>query len=180
MKEEDFKDSIRVCCRHFPDGDLSKPPSVKLGNRFASPMKKDDRSKCAKIRHYTSVERGLRSRSVSPLAESSRRSVTPADPHADLNTCLSQEFTVTAGEKVGYDYTVHELPMAIDEPVSKLTSNDAQLINCASIAHTEFLEAKNKRLNKQQVVKMYSRLEDIQDVDKLVHFTQDLSCSECC
>ena len=60
--------------------------------------------------------------------------------------------------------------MAIDEPVSKLTSSDAQLINRALIACVEFLEAENKRLNKQQVVKTYFRLKDIQDDDKLVCF----------
>ena len=170
LKEEDFKESARVCCRHFPDGDPSKPRSVQLGRHFASPMKKEDRSKHAKLRHDTSVERELHNRSVTPLAESSSRSVTPADPHADLNPCFSQELTVTAGEQVQSDYTVNELPVAVDEPVSKLTSNYAQLINLALIPRIEFIEAENKRLNKQQVMKTYFRLEDIQDDDKLVRF----------
>ena len=45
-----------------------------------------------------------------------------------------------------------------------------QLINHALIAHIGFLEAESKRLNEQQVVKKYFRLEDIQDDDKLVDF----------
>ena len=39
------KESTRVCCRHFPDGDCSKEPSVTLGKRFASPKKKGPRAK---------------------------------------------------------------------------------------------------------------------------------------
>ena len=169
LKEEDFKESTRVCCRHFPDGDPNMSPSVQLGKRFAFPMKKDNRSKRAKTRHDASVERELRSRSVTPLVESSSRSVTPVDLHSDLNPCFSQGLTVTAGEQLRSDYTVHELP-AVDEPVSKLTSSDTQIINRALIARIEFLEAENKRLKEQQVVKKYFRLEDIQDDDKLVRF----------
>ena len=50
MCEEEIKPNIHVCCRHFPEGDTSKVPSLKLGKRFASPMKKGHRAKRAKVR----------------------------------------------------------------------------------------------------------------------------------
>ena len=37
--KDNIKDSSRVCSRHFPGGDTSKPPSVSYGKRFASPIK---------------------------------------------------------------------------------------------------------------------------------------------
>ena len=50
MREEEVKPHMRVCSRHFPDGDASKPPVVALGKRFCSPIKKDSRAKRAKVR----------------------------------------------------------------------------------------------------------------------------------
>ena len=41
---------MRVCSRHFSDGDASKPPVVALGKRFCSPVKKVSRAKRAKVR----------------------------------------------------------------------------------------------------------------------------------
>ena len=40
IREEVIKESTRVCCRHFPDGHCSKEPSITLGKRFASPIRK--------------------------------------------------------------------------------------------------------------------------------------------
>ena len=31
LKEEDIKPSMRVCCRHFPNGDAKKMPDMTLG-----------------------------------------------------------------------------------------------------------------------------------------------------
>lgn len=31
LSESDIKPSSRVCCRHFPDGDIKKMPSMTLG-----------------------------------------------------------------------------------------------------------------------------------------------------
>ena len=65
---EDIKESTRVCCRHFPNGNVQQAPSINVGKCFASPMKKDDRSKHSKVRHEANVVRELR-RSLTPCAE---------------------------------------------------------------------------------------------------------------
>ena len=57
LSEVDIKSNAHVCSRHFPGDDASKPPCLSLGKRFASPMKKDERGKIAKIREE---ERQLR------------------------------------------------------------------------------------------------------------------------
>ena len=62
IREEVIKESARVCCRHFPDGDCSKEPSITLGKRFASPRKKEPRVKRMRERE----ERRELSRSVTP------------------------------------------------------------------------------------------------------------------
>ena len=38
-----------VCCRHFPDGDCSKEPSITLGKRFASPQQGNHQRKAAAV-----------------------------------------------------------------------------------------------------------------------------------
>ena len=58
--------------RHFPDGDPSKLPTVTLGKRFCSPMKKGPRAKRAQRRELSV----LSDSSPSP-SPSSSRSVTP-------------------------------------------------------------------------------------------------------
>ncbi len=45
VQESDVNPSSRVCCKHFPDGDPLKTPSLALGKRFASPIKQGARSK---------------------------------------------------------------------------------------------------------------------------------------
>ena len=45
IREEVIKESTQVCCRHFPDGDCRKEPSITLGKHFASPRKKGPRGK---------------------------------------------------------------------------------------------------------------------------------------
>ena len=57
--EEEVKPHMRVCSRHFPDGDASKPPVIALGKRFCSPIKKDSRAKRAKIREERKSSSGL-------------------------------------------------------------------------------------------------------------------------
>ncbi len=34
LEESDLKPSTRVCSRHFPDGDVKKPPSTSVGKYF--------------------------------------------------------------------------------------------------------------------------------------------------
>ena len=42
LEEEQMLDHHRVCSLHFPNGDVSQVPSITLGRRFASPIKKND------------------------------------------------------------------------------------------------------------------------------------------
>ena len=42
LEEEQMLDHHRVCSLHFPNGDVSQMPSITLGRRFASPIKKSD------------------------------------------------------------------------------------------------------------------------------------------
>ena len=54
MRESDVMAHMRVCSRHFPDGDVSKPPNPTLGKILASPMKKrEPRAKRARKREET-------------------------------------------------------------------------------------------------------------------------------
>ena len=41
LQESQVKSHTRLCCRHFPGGDITKDPQTGLGKRFASPKKKD-------------------------------------------------------------------------------------------------------------------------------------------
>lgn len=73
LDESDLKPFSRVCSRHFPDGDAKKEPEVNLGERFASPKKRD----------HPRAQRANRRDSVKELAElrfkspSASRSVAP-------------------------------------------------------------------------------------------------------
>ena len=107
LRVEEVKPHMRVCSRHFPDGDASKPPVVALGKRFCSPIKKDSRAKRAKVRE----ER----RSISRLSHSSAstsRSVTPiSEQHSCTESSQLPVCNITlVGEQYQPDVTVHELP----------------------------------------------------------------------
>ena len=72
-----MKSHTRVCCRHFPGGDITKDPQTGLGKRFASPKKKDTpRAKRANRREVTKHWSSLlespagHSRSTTPLSKS--------------------------------------------------------------------------------------------------------------
>jgi len=73
LNESDLKPFSRVCSRHFPDGDAKKETKVNLGERFASPKKRD----------HPRAQRAKRRDSVKELAElrfkspSTSRSVAP-------------------------------------------------------------------------------------------------------
>ena len=74
LREEDIKPSTRICSRHFPDGDVSKSPSIALEKRFTSPIKQGPRAKRARER---AEQRILREHSMTPAAAYSSQSVTP-------------------------------------------------------------------------------------------------------
>ena len=98
--EEVIKESTRVCCRHFPDGDCSKKPSISLGKRFASPRKKGPRAK--RVRGEDRRELG---RSVTPSLSSTSKSVTPTRP---ILSPTHQLETAAIGEQFVSDYSVYE------------------------------------------------------------------------
>ena len=168
IREEVIKESTRVCCRHFPDGDCQKDPSVSLGKRFASPKKKGPRAKRMKQRD----ERRELSRSVTPSVSLSSRSVTPT-----IAPQTHQVQTATIGSPLLSDYSVHELSTDDQTEPScttpqQLSSSDTQVINRALLARIELLEAQNAQLKAetQQQVRSHFRMEDIQDDDKLFRF----------
>ena len=49
MREDEVQAHMRVCSRHFPDGNASSTPDTTLGKRLSSP-KKGPRAKRAKKR----------------------------------------------------------------------------------------------------------------------------------
>ena len=104
MTKEEVKSHMRVCSRHFPDGDASKTPSPTVGKRFSSPIKKGPRSKRAKTRE---VNKQLTNLLSSPsLSQKSSRSASPAvTPGQQHNVLMTP-----VGEQLQNEYVVHELP----------------------------------------------------------------------
>ena len=107
IREEVIKESTRVCCRRFPDGDCSKEPSITLGKRFASPRKKGPRVKRMRERK----ERRELSRSVTPSLPTTSKSVTPTSPTLSPTHQLK---IAAIGEQFVSDYFVYELPSLAD------------------------------------------------------------------
>ena len=104
MRVEEIKSHMRVCSRHFPDGDASKHPNPTLGKRLSSPIKKrEPRAKRAREREQN---RQL-SISISPTPTGSRPD-SPVQQHALLTTPV--------GEQLQSDYSVHELPSECTQP----------------------------------------------------------------
>ena len=162
IREEVIKESKRVCCRHFPDGDCQKDPSMSLGKCFASPNKKGPRAKRMKHRD----EMRELSRSVTPSVSLSPRSATPT-----IAPQTHQIQTATIGSPLLTDYSVHELstddqtePSCSTEP-QQVSSSDIQVINRALVARIELLEAQNAQLKAetQQQVRSHFRMEDVQN-----------------
>ena len=159
LREEDLKSSVRVCSRHFSDGDASKSPSVTLGKRLASPMKKGPRLQRAKTREE---QRLLKEHSMTPVSPSSSRSITPA-----IDTPSPILRSAVVGEQLQSDYLVHELP-AYSSP--QKASSESLLIDRLLLARIEMLESEVSRLQKSKNEKYYFRIEDIQHDDKLIRF----------
>lgn len=77
--------------------------------------------------------------------------------------------TAAVGEQLQTDYQIIQLPP--DD--AELTANDTAtntLVSTALMARIEYLEAEITQLTKQQQVKSYFRIEDIQSDDQLVCF----------
>ena len=143
MREEDVTKDSRVCSRHFPGGNILKPPAMTLSKRFASPIKKGERAKRARQRDET--RQLSASRTPTPC---SSRSVTPVP--ASTSSC---SVSSTPSECIP-----HQVPKSSEV-----------LVDTALLARIEALEAENTRL-KTQSKQTHFRIEDIQDNDKLIRF----------
>ena len=149
LDETKVKSCSRVCCRHFPGGDVANDPQVSLGKRFASPKKKaTPRAKRAKSRDITKqwlslVEPGPLS-SCGKSTTSASKSPTPV-PREPL-------LTAVVGEQLESSYLVHELPSDSSEPSTSsrvLTPSEDGMqvtVNRALLAQVELLESENRRL----------------------------------
>ena len=155
LDESDLKPYLRVCSRHFPDGDTKKEPEVNLGKRFTSPKKRDHpHAKRAKRRDSVKelAELRLKSPTVSP---STSRSITPT---VQISTCATESGCST--------------PATV--PAAQPPSDTEVLVNTALLARVEALEAENSRLkrdlDKCEKKRQYFRLEQVKHDDKLIRF----------
>lgn len=155
MSEDQMRPHMRVCSRHFPDGDASRDPTITLGKRFCSPAKKDPRTKRAVRRRQLSI---LSSTSPSSVSPCSSRSETPAPPSVSSHQQESDQFPSSSTSSA-------VLP---SQPQTSV------LVHTALLARIELLEAQNASLKKENI-KMRNKMahfeiEQIHNNDKLVHF----------
>ena len=93
--------SRRVCSRHFPGGDPSKEPLPTLGERFASPIRKElPRAKRAKVRETNTAFLTLRTSVILPVCSS-----TPVN----RSFSLDEPLITPTGMRSETNYDVHEL-----------------------------------------------------------------------
>ena len=155
LTEDDVNEHTRVCSRH---GDPSNTPALDLGKRFASPKKMDmDRSKRA-------VKRARRSLSITSLT------VTPSSSRASSvsaptpgSTTDEEPMSVSIGEPLLSDYSVHELPSL---------GGTSEESGTALAARVEYLEAETKHLSScigTKRIPLLFRVEQILD-DSLIKF----------
>ena len=168
MEEEDVGPHTRVCARHFPSGNVELDPTMTVGKRFASPIKKGLRAERARQREE---QKQLRE-----LSRLSGKSVTPVSSTDPLTTSIpstSQVNIACVGEQLQSDFQVHELPSDADVSldVSSQTQESEPLLNAALLARLEVLEAENAQFNSQcKSTQKHFRIEDIMHSDKLVKF----------
>ena len=143
LKEEDFNDNSRVCSRHFMYGDVSNLPTLHLGWKYASPKKPEGVwTKRALKRHTTTLVESKFKRSKSQLSSgSSSCPVTPALSDSYDEDIMSEEpLSVSIGEQLFSDYSVHELP-------NESTRDDSHRTLSARI---DALEAETRQLKATQ------------------------------
>ena len=144
LDEASLRDHHRVCSNHFPHGDQTQKPSLTLGQKFVSPMKRNtDRGKRAMKRRTLIVapkaKRSLPSREVQLVTPSGR------DEHQSQSVI---PMSASVGEQLmsSSDYSVHELPyLESDCSFAKFadTGDTNVLVNKALVSRIEFLEAQN-------------------------------------
>ena len=114
LYEGDIHEYTRICSRHFLYGDTSSVLSLCLGKRFASPrnlqLSRGQRSlKRQKISPTPPPKRPV---IVSEDVSSSRsHTVTPAPSNTtDESDRMSEVLSVSIGEPLLNDYSIHDLP----------------------------------------------------------------------
>ena len=175
LQESEVKSYTRVCCRHFPRGDVTQAPQTGLGKRFAAPKKKGThRAKHANTREVTNYWSSLlessagHSRSATPLS----KSPTP------IPDACEPLLIASIGEPLESKYSVHELSTDSSEPSTSqvVSQGNAQvLVNEALLAQVEFLESEKQRLKgelKEVIEKPQDfHVEHIKHSDNLVRFS---------
>ena len=176
LRKETFGSSTRVCSRHFLNGDPRNTPSILLGKRLASPIKRDPRAKRAKNRED---QRYQELYSMTPVAPVLNASDTATNPKAIADTTQSgslgtptpatstpqpQLLIAQVGEQLEMNYTVHELPGP-----SGMQPEEFHFINQALLTRIEVLE-ENKLSDLKNSDKQPFCIEQLQHDDKLVQF----------
>ena len=190
LTNDEVHDHHRVCSRHFPSGDISQPPSLHLGKRFASPRKmrtpRGERAvRAAKRKSLypldASTPKRLSTASPSPCTS---RVVTPVSSELtdeDYGPMSAMQLCTPIGEVLLSDYNVHELPNVSEDScpdssgvsIDNKIPNEAEVIvNTALVARIEALEAENETMHRKfsSQKPKYFRLEDIANKDSLVRF----------
>jgi hypothetical protein len=124
-------------------GDVSNLPTLHLGQKFASPKKSEGvRAKCALKRHTTTLVNRTSKRSKSQMSSgSSSHPVTPTvSDSCDEDKMSEEPLSVSIGEQLFSDYSVHELP---DE-----STNEGS--HLALSARVDALEAETRQLKVNQ------------------------------
>ena len=141
LSEVEVGEHARICSRHFLHGDPSNVPSLDIGKRFASPKK------ITTERGVRALKRATRSPSLSltsSIAKRSRtRTSTPPSSRASSitapeSTTDEEPMSVSIGEPLLSDFSVHELPVENDD---KQCDTDTALA-----ARVEMLKAETEYL----------------------------------
>lgn len=112
LTEAEIGEHSRICSRHFLHGDPSNVPSLDIGKRFASPKKINT------DRGMRALKRTTRSPSLSFTTTKAKRSATPSSSRASSvaaptpeSTTDKEPMSVSIGEPLLSDYSIHELPL---------------------------------------------------------------------
>lgn len=137
-------------------------------------MKQGARSQRAK---YRDEQKWLSSSSKTPSQNSAATS-SCSTSNSETVQELPDIQTAAVGEQLQTDYQIIQLPPDDAELTANNTATNT-LVSTALMARIEYLEAEITQLTKQQQVKSYFRIEDIQSDDQLVCFILDLYLMLC-